>query len=63
MQIKKALVALQLVACLLIAGCAGTKTFHEFARPGDTVALAAGWQNNAFRDNITVTITPGGWRP
>lgn len=42
---------------LLIVGCAGTKTFHEAARAGDTVAVAAGWNHFFQRDNITVTIT------
>lgn len=41
-----------------LSGCVGAKTFHEVARAGDTVALAAGWKKNFSRDNITVTITP-----
>lgn len=42
----------------LLAGCAGTRAFHEVARAGDTVAVAAGWKHHFGRDNITVTITP-----
>ncbi len=63
MRIKNTLVALQLIACFLTAGCAGTRTFHEFVRAGDTVALAAGWQDNVFRDNIAVTISPADGSP
>jgi hypothetical protein len=40
-----------------LSGCVGARTFHEIARAGDTVAVAAGWKNFS-RDNITVTITP-----
>jgi hypothetical protein len=53
--------ALGIAAALAVGGltgCAGTKTFHEVARAGDTVALAAGWKHGFSRDNITVTITP-----
>ncbi len=38
-------------------GCVGVQTFTPAARPGDTVALAVGWQKNLERQNITVTIT------
>ena len=48
---------LTLFSALLLIGCAGTKTFHELARPGDTIAVAAGWMHHLQRDNITVTIT------
>jgi len=44
-------------------GCAGTRTFHEVARAGDTVALGAGWNHNFTPDNLTVTITPFGSAP
>ncbi len=37
--------------------CVGTQTFTPAARPGDTVALALGWQKNLARQNVTVTIT------
>lgn len=43
---------------LALGGCVGVRTFHEYARAGDTVALAAGWMQHFSRDNITVTITP-----
>lgn len=48
---------------LSIIGCAGTKTFHEYARAGDTVAIPAGWMQNFTPDNITVTITPASGVP
>jgi hypothetical protein len=43
---------------LVCAGCSGSKAFHEYARAGDTVAVAAGWLQNTLPQNITVTITP-----
>lgn len=48
-----------MLICLLflLVGCAGSRTFHELARAGDTVAVAGGWKSFS-RDNITVTITP-----
>ena len=46
-----------LFSAVLLIGCAGTKTFHELAQPGDTTAVAAGWNHHFQRDNITVTIT------
>lgn len=51
-------VAMLVVLVAALTGCAGTKTFSETARAGDTVALAAGWKHRFTRDNITVTITP-----
>ena len=41
----------------VVFGCAGTRTFHEVARAGDTVAVPAGQRDNFRRDNITVTVT------
>ena len=54
------------VACLIslsVIGCAGTKTFHEYARAGDTVAIPAGWMQHFSPDNVTVTITPESGMP
>jgi hypothetical protein len=42
----------------LLSGCVGSRTFHDLARAGDTVAVAAGWKHHYTRDNITVSITP-----
>jgi hypothetical protein len=47
-----------ILTCLLIASCGGTKTFHEYARAGDTVAIPVGMQPTFNKDNITVTIYP-----
>ncbi len=49
---------LLLAGVTLLTGCGGMRTFHEYARAGDTVALAAGWKHDFARDKITVTITP-----
>lgn len=42
---------------LLATGCTGVNTFTTAARPGETVALAVGWQKHLQRQNLTVTIT------
>ena len=42
---------------VIIAGCTGGRTFHDYARAGDTVAVAAGYAQNLQRGNIVVTIT------
>lgn len=41
-----------------LGGCAGTKSFTTAARPGDTVALAVGWNVNITRANLAATVTP-----
>ena len=48
---------------MTLEGCVGLRTFHEYARAGDTVALAAGRMKDFTRDNITVTITPSSGSP
>jgi len=48
---------------IMLGGCVGARTFHEIARAGDTVAVAAGWKHHFTRDNITVTITPSSGAP
>lgn len=55
---------LTIALCLLsvLAGCAGSRSFTTAARPGETVALAVGWQNLA-RQNLSVTITPASGAP
>lgn len=42
----------------ILASCSGDKTFNDYARAGDTIAIATGWKKNFHRENITVTITP-----
>jgi hypothetical protein len=51
---------LLLIASVALASCGGLKTFHEYARAGDTIAIPAGMQSDFSKDNITVTITPNG---
>jgi hypothetical protein len=52
------------VICLFMLGaCAGGRTFHEMARAGDTVVVAAGRMKDFSKDNITVTITPSSGNP
>lgn len=46
-----------------LGGCVGARTFHEVARAGDTVTVAAGWKHYFTRENITVTITPASGAP
>ena len=45
---------------ILVGGCAAAKTFHQTARAGDTVAIAAGWKENWSRDNINVWVQENG---
>jgi hypothetical protein len=47
-----------LLVVVVPLGCAGTKTFHQLARPLDTVAVAAGWKHHFTKNNITVEIQP-----
>ncbi len=56
-------VFLGVLAMVIIAGCSGTRTFHEYARAGDTVAIGAGWKENFSRDRISVYITPSDSSP
>lgn len=46
-----------------LGGCVGARTFHDVARAGDTVAVAAGWKHYFTRNNILVTITPSSGTP
>jgi hypothetical protein len=52
-----------MLSIFVLQGCVGARTFHEVARAGDTVAVAAGWKHYFSRDNITVTITPSSGSP
>lgn len=47
-----------LLICILLTSCGGLRTFHEYARAGDTVAVPVGMKPDFSKDNITVTITP-----
>jgi hypothetical protein len=48
---------------LVLASCGGSRTFHDYARAGDTVAVPVGMQPTFNKDNITVTITPSTGAP
>lgn len=54
---------ISMLSILVLQGCVGTRTFHELARAGDTVAVATGWKQTFLKDNITVTITPSTGTP
>lgn len=41
-----------------LVGCTGVNTFTTGARPGETVAVALGYQQKVNRSNLTVNITP-----
>jgi hypothetical protein len=45
----------------LIVGCSGTVTFHQYARAGDTVAIATGWREDYSRDQMKVWVQASGW--
>lgn len=47
-----------LLLCLGVAGCAATQSFPPAARPGDTIALAVGWNKSLTRQATTITLTP-----
>jgi len=52
--------ALLIIAlAITISACGGSKTFNDYARAGDTVAVAGGWQQNFTRDDISVEIKQG----
>ena len=50
-------------AIIVLGGCAGGKTFNNYARQGDTVAVATGWNHKFDADNIEVTVTPSQGAP
>jgi len=47
-----------LMLSITLVSCGSLRTFHDYARAGDTVAIAVGMQSNFNKDNITITITP-----
>lgn len=47
-----------LAVTAFLSGCTATQTFTAAARPGDTVALAVGWNKPVNRNNLTVTFQP-----
>lgn len=49
---------LLLLISITLASCGSLRTFHDYARAGDTIAVPVGMQPDFSKDNITVTITP-----
>ena len=47
-----------LMLSITLVSCGSLRTFHDYARAGDTVAIAVGMQSDFSKDNITITITP-----
>jgi len=56
-------ILIALVITLSLSACGGLRTFHEYARAGDTVAIAAGMKPDFNKDNISITITPSSGAP
>lgn len=52
-------ISLTFLLALAITGCGGSKTFNDYARAGDTVSIAGGWQQNFSRGDISVVIKQG----
>lgn len=52
-----------ILTVFLLAGCAGTRSFHDYARAGDTIAVAAGWAHHLQRGNIEVAIIDSAGTP
>ena len=46
------------ICAVSLISCGALRTFHEYARAGDTIAVPVGTKANFSKDNITVTITP-----
>jgi len=53
------------LACLsgALVGCTGVNTFTTGARPGETIAVAIGYQQKINRSNLTVSISPQSGSP
>jgi hypothetical protein len=52
-----------ILSVFMMVGCAATKTFNQYAKSGETVAIATGYQPDWSRDNISVWVEdpPGNW--
>lgn len=59
-RLNKLLIA---ITGLTLAACGSLRPFHDYARPGDSIAIPVGKQTDFKRDNITVTITPSAGLP
>lgn len=53
------------LVCLtgFLVGCTGVNSFTTGARPGETIAVAIGYQQKVNRSNLTVNITPQSGTP
>jgi len=49
-----------ILSVFLMAGCAGTQTFNQYAKSGETVAIPTGYQPDWSRDNISVWVQEQG---
>jgi hypothetical protein len=49
-----------ILSVFLMAGCAGTQTFNQYAKSGETVAIPTGYQPDWSRDNISVWVKEQG---
>lgn len=56
-QINRCMLMSAFFMVVLLAGCAGQQAFTTAARPGETILLAAGWQQRLTRNNLMVKIT------
>lgn len=56
--INRMLLIITLIIITQLHGCAGTKTFPNAVRAGDTASVALGWQKKFLPHNTTVIITP-----
>lgn len=56
-------ISLSILLALAITGCGGSKTFNDYARAGDTVAVPGGFVQNFQRGNISVEILQGSGGP
>ncbi len=58
MKTRNLFILMTIIVGFLVTGCTGLQTFTTAARPGDTIALTMGWNQELSRDDLTVTITP-----
>jgi hypothetical protein len=56
-------VVLGVVLAGLVGGCAAIHPFPTAARPGETIALAVGWNKTLSRQDATITIAPSAGQP
>lgn len=52
-----------LILTVFISACGGDKTFNDYARAGDTIAVAGGYQQNFNLSNISIDIIQNNGTP